>query len=252
MENQAFADQVVLITGAGRGLGRAMALAFALQGAILAINDISPVNLDETLSLITAQGGRARDYVFDVAKRLPVQGMVEAILEDFGRVDVLVNNAAVEPHVSILDMDEWDWHRTMDVNLGGPFFAMQHVGRAMRQQGGGVMVNIAANAGRAYGLADHAAYIASKTGLIGLTREAAREFAAFGVRVNAVCPGWIDTQAVHLTQQEAAQRQDLKDIPLGRLGQMEEVVNLVLFLCSPAASYLTGQAINLDGGQVMC
>jgi NAD(P)-dependent dehydrogenase (short-subunit alcohol dehydrogenase family) len=251
MENQEFADKVVLITGAGRGLGRAVALAFARQGAILAINDISPINLDETLSLITASGGRAKDYVFDVAKRLPVQGMVEAVLEDWGRVDVLVNNAAVEPHVSILDMDEWDWHRTIDVNLGGPFFAMQHVGRAMRQQGGGVIVNIATNAGRAHGLADHAAYIASKTGLIGLTREAAREFAAFGVRVNAVCPGWIDTQSVHLSKQEIEQRQHLEDVPLGRLGQAEEVAKLVLFLCSPAAAYLTGQAINVDGGQVM-
>ncbi len=252
MENQAFAGKVVLVTGAGRGLGRAIALAFALQGAILALNDISPVNLDETLAQVVTAGGRAKDYVFDVARRLPVQAMLDEILEDWGRVDILINNAAVEPHVSILDMDEWDWHRTIDVNLAGPFFAMQHAARAMRQQGGGVIVNIAANAGRAHGLKDHAAYVASKMGLIGLTRESARELAAYGIRVNAVCPGWIDTHSVHLSPSEATARQNLEGIPLGRLGQAEEVANLVLFLCSPAAAYLTGQAINIDGGQVMC
>ncbi len=252
MENQAFTNKVVLVTGAGRGLGRAIALAFAHQGAILAVNDIGPVNLDETLAMIHAAGVKGKDYVYDLARRLPVQAMLDEILEDWGRLDILINNAAVEPHVSILDMDEWDWHRTIDVNLAGPFFTMQHAGRAMRQQGGGVIVNIAANAGRAHGLKDRAAYVASKTGLIGLTREAARELAAYGIRVNAVCPGWIDTQPAYLTSSEASERQHLESIPLGRLGQVEEVANLVLFLCSPAAAYLTGQAINIDGGQVMC
>ena len=248
-----FSDQVVLITGAGRGIGRALAEAFAAQGAILAINDINPVNLDETVERITAAGGRARGYVFDVAKRMPIQGLVSQVLDDWGRIDILVNNAAVEPHATILEMDEWDFHRTLDVNLAGPFFTMQLVGRAMREQGGGVIVNIGSIAGRAHGLQNRSAYVASKMGLLGLTREAAREFAAYNIRVNAVCPGIIETDMTAALRQDAAVLHKwLEDIPQGRLGTPADVVGLVLFLCSPAAAYLTGQAINVDGGKVMC
>jgi 3-oxoacyl-[acyl-carrier protein] reductase len=179
--------------------------------------------------------------------------MIEAIRDDWGRIDILINNAGVEPHAPILDLDEWDWRRTIDVNLTGPFFAIQSTGRVMREQGGGVIVNIASIAGRAHGLKDRAAYVASKTGLIGLTREAAREFAAYNIRVNAVCPGVIETEmTAALRQDEGMLRKWLEDIPQGRLGLPEDVVNLVLFLCSEGAAYLTGQAINVDGGKVMC
>jgi len=248
-----FADKVVLVTGAGRGIGRAIAEGFATRGAIVAANDITPVNLDETVERIEASAGRVKDYVCDVAKKMPVQTMIEAILDDWERIDILVNNAGVEPHASLLDIDEWDWRRTIDVNLTGPFLTMQSVGRVMRQQGGGVIVNIASIAGRAFGLKDRSAYVASKTGLIGLTREAAREFAAYGVRVNAVCPGVIETEmTAALRQDEAMMRKWLEVIPQGRLGQPQDVVDLVLYLCSAGASYLTGQAINIDGGKVMC
>jgi 3-oxoacyl-[acyl-carrier protein] reductase len=248
-----FSDQVILITGAGRGIGRALAEAFAAQDAIVALNDINPVNLDETIERITAAGRRARGYVFDVAKRMPIQGLVSQVLDDWGRIDILVNNAAVEPHASILEMDEWDFHRTLDVNLAGPFFAMQLAGRAMREQGGGIIINIGSIAGRAHGLHNRSAYVASKMGLLGLTREAAREFATYNIRVNAVCPGIIETDmTAALRQDEAVLRKWLEDIPQGRLGTPADVVGLVLFLCSSAAAYLTGQAINVDGGKVMC
>jgi 3-oxoacyl-[acyl-carrier protein] reductase len=164
-----------------------------------------------------------------------------------------VINAGVEPHVALLDLDEWDWRRTLDVNLTGPFLTIQSVGRVMREQGGGVIVNIASIAGRAHGLKDRAAYVASKTGLIGLTREAARELAAFNIRVNAVCPGVIETEmTAALRQDQAMVTKWLEDIPQGRLGRVDDVVSVVLFLCSEAAAYLTGQAINVDGGKVMC
>jgi NAD(P)-dependent dehydrogenase (short-subunit alcohol dehydrogenase family) len=248
-----FTDKVVLVTGAGRGIGRAIALGFAGLGACLAANDVTPINLDETMRQIGAEGRRGKDYVHDLAKKMPVQAMVDEILQDWGRIDILINNAGVEPHASILDMDEWDWRRTIDVNLSGPFFTMQSVGRVMREQGGGVIVNIASIAGRAFGLRDRSAYVASKMGLIGLTREAAREFAAYGIRVNAVCPGVIETEmTAALRQNEAMLRKWLEDIPQGRLGTPDDVVNLVLFLCSDGAAYLTGQAINVDGGKVMC
>jgi NAD(P)-dependent dehydrogenase (short-subunit alcohol dehydrogenase family) len=248
----AFQDQVVLVTGAGRGIGRALAEAFAARGARLALNDITPGGLDETVARITASGGVARSYVADVASRMAVIAMVEDILEADGRIDVLVNNAGVEPHASLLALDEWDWDRTLAVNLKGPFLLTQSVGRAMAERGGGVILNIASIAGRAHGLKDRAAYVASKTGLIGFTREAARELAAYNIRVNAVCPGVIETEMTAALRQDPAMvARWLDDIPLHRLGTPADVVGLALFLCSAESAYLTGQAIHVDGGKVM-
>jgi NAD(P)-dependent dehydrogenase (short-subunit alcohol dehydrogenase family) len=249
----AFENKVVLITGAGRGIGRAIAQAFALRGARVAANDVSPVNLDETVASIRAAGGQVKAYIADVAQKMAIQTMIEEVREDWERIDVLVNNAGVEPHAPLLELDEWDWRRTLEVNLSGPFFTMQSVGRVMRDQGGGVIVNIGSIAGRAYGLKDRSAYVASKMGLIGLTREAARELAAYNIRVNAVCPGVVETEmTAQLRQNQAMVDRWLADIPLGRLGQPEDVAGLVLFLCSEEAAYLNGQAINIDGGKVMC
>jgi len=248
-----FERKVVLVTGAGRGIGRAIAESFGSQGALVAANDITPINLDETVNRITGSGGTAISCVTDIAKKMPVQAMVAEILNEWERIDILVNNAGVEPHAPLLELDAWDWQRTIDVNLSGPFYTSQTVGRVMREQGGGVIVNIASIAGRAHGLKDRSAYVASKMGLIGLTREAARELAADNIRVNAVCPGVIETQmTTDMRQNQAMMTRWLEDIPQNRLGQPQDVVGLVLFLCSDAARYITGQAINVDGGKVMC
>jgi NAD(P)-dependent dehydrogenase (short-subunit alcohol dehydrogenase family) len=247
-----FHDKVVLITGAGRGIGRAIAETFAEEGAIVAANDITPINLDNTVAQVAKNGGRAKGYVADVAKKMPVQSMIEEILDDWEHIDILVNNAGVEPHAPLLEMDEWDWRRTIDVNLTGAFFTIQSVGRVMRRQGSGVMVNIGSIAGRAHGLKDRAAYIASKMGLIGLTREAARELAAYNIRVNAVCPGVIETEmTAELRQNEVMMSRWLEDIPQGRLGRPEDIARMVVLLSSESAAYLTGQAVNVDGGKVM-
>jgi 3-oxoacyl-[acyl-carrier protein] reductase len=248
-----FEGKVALVTGAGRGIGQAIAQALAAQGAWVAANDITPINLDETVASIRATGGKAIDVVADVAKKMPVQAMISQILDVWDRIDILINNAGVEPHAPLLELDEWDWQRTIDVNLSGPFFTIQSVGRVMRAQGGGVIVNIGSIAGRAHGLKDRCAYVASKMGLIGLTREAARELAAFNIRVNAVCPGVIETEmTAALKQNEDMLEKWLADIPAGRLGTPGDLVPVVLFLCSQSAAYLTGQAINVDGGKVMC
>lgn len=247
-----FKDKVVLITGAGRGIGREIAVSFGSQGAWVAANDITPINLDLTIQQISDAGGIVKDYVTDISKKMPVQAMVAQILDDWERIDILVNNAGVEPHAPLLDLDAWDWQRTIDVNLSGPFFITQTVGRIMREQRQGVIINIASIAGRAHGLKDRSAYVASKMGLIGLTREAARELAAYNIRVNAVCPGVIETEmTAELRQNEAMVAKWLEDIPQSRLGQPQDVAGLVLFLCSDAARYITGQAINVDGGKVM-
>ncbi len=137
-----FKGKVVLITGAGKGAGRRLAVAFAKHGAIVAANDISPINVEEVVEEINAGGGSARAYIEDVAKKVGVQALVKGVEDDFGRIDILVNHAAVEPHSPLLDMDEWDWHRTLDVNLTGAFLMTQSVGRVMREQGGGVIINL--------------------------------------------------------------------------------------------------------------
>jgi 3-oxoacyl-[acyl-carrier protein] reductase len=242
-----FQDKVVLITGAGRGLGRIIAETFAHQGAVIAANDITPVNLDEAVAGILERGGRARDYVFDIAKKMPVQALIEKVLDDWGRIDILINNAGVDPRGVLLDIDEWDWRRTIDVNLSGPFFTIQSVSRVMREQGGGCVVNLAAVAGRAHGWPEHGAFVASKMGLIGLTRQAALELAPYHIRVNAVCPGQFDASRQFYAEQENSLA-PVDQIPPGRSGAPQEIADLVVFLCSAAAAYLTGQAINLDGG----
>ncbi len=247
-----FTDKVVLVTGAGRGIGKAIAIAFAQAGACVAVNDINPESCAKTADEIVASGRQAMACHADVANKLAVQSMLIDIEDRWKRVDVLINNAGVEPHQPIVQLDEWDWTRTIDVNLKGAFLCAQSVGRMMQQQGGGVIVNIASIAGRAAGLRDRSAYVASKTGLIGFTKECAREFAAYNIRVNAVCPGVIITEmTAHLRENEAQMKKWLEDIPLGRLGDPDDVTGLVLFLCSDAARYITGQAINVDGGKVM-
>src|SRR5512139_3389361 len=183
-----FKDKVVLVTGAGRGAGKAIAEAFAARGAKVALNDISPVNVDEVLAQITASGGQARVYVDDVAKKVSVQAMINNLTDDWKRLDILVNCANVEQHTPLLDLDEWDWHRTLDVNLTGAFLLTQSVGRVMREQKGGVIVNVIPVAGRAE-MPDRGAYVASKFGLAGLTRQAALELELYNIHVHAVCTG---------------------------------------------------------------
>jgi 3-oxoacyl-[acyl-carrier protein] reductase len=244
--------KVALITGAGRGIGREIAAALARQGAIVAANDLTPVNLDTTVAEITQAGGRVAAFAADVSSKLAVQTMLQSVIDELGDVDILVNNAGVEPHARLLDLDEWDWDRTLAVNLKGPFLMMQTVGRVMAERQGGAIVNIASIAGRAHGLKDRAAYVASKTGLIGLTREAARELAAYNIRVNAVCPGVVATEmTAKLRGDPEMMARWLADIPQGRLGEPADVAAVVVFLCSPAAAYVTGQALNVDGGKVM-
>jgi Dehydrogenases with different specificities (related to short-chain alcohol dehydrogenases) len=175
-----FTGKIVLITGAGKGTGRNVAIEFAANGATLAVNDVSPVNLDETVAQILATGGQARAYVEDIAKKMPIQTLLNSVVDDFGKIDILVNCAEVEPQKTVLEMDDWDWQRTMDVNLTGPFLLTQSVGRIMKEKGGGVIVHVGE---RAKGQENRAAYFASKAGLAALSALAAYEFSEFGIRV---------------------------------------------------------------------
>ncbi len=181
-----FENKIVLVTGAGKGTGRRAAEAFAERGATLAINDISPVNLDETLAHILSAGGRARIFVEDIAKKMPVQGLLNSVLDDFGRIDILVNCAEVEPQRTVLAMDDWDWQRTLDVNLTGAFLLTQSLGRIMKEKGGGVILHVGE---RARGPEQRAAYFASKAGLAALSALAAYELSEYNIRVHHIQPG---------------------------------------------------------------
>jgi len=185
-----FEGKVVLITGAGRGKGRALAEAFWARGAFVAVNDISPINLDD---LVAQGGGRIKAYVDDVAKKVAAQAIINQVEDDFGGFDILINHAAVEPHMDLLTMDEWDWHRVLDVNLTGSFLMMQSAGRVMRARGSGVIVNLITATHFEEG--KEAAYLASMTGLAALTRAASIEFASYGVHVHAVGTGFPESQA---------------------------------------------------------
>lgn len=247
-----FSQRAILITGAGRGIGRAIAVAFAQAGARVAVNDIDADAAAHVVGELAAAGTEAIVLSADVANPEAVAEMFGAIDRAWGRVDVLVNNAGIEPVSSIFDHPLADWQRTLDVNLTGTFLCTQQAARRMRAQGGGAILNIASIAGKSQPLYLRSAYAASKAGQVGFTKEAAREFAAHNIRVNAVCPGVIVTPMTeHLRQNETQMARWRSEIPLGRLGEAEEVAALCLWLASDAASYVTGMAWHVDGGKNM-
>jgi len=173
-----YEDKIVLITGAGRGRGRMLAQAYAERGAFVAVNDISPINLDP---LVVIGNGRVKTYGEDVAKKVRAQSIVDEVQEDFGRIDVLINHAAVQSHIPPLEMDEWDWHRVLDVNLTGAFLMIQSVGRVMRSQGSGVIVNLITESTRDE--KEEEAFLAGMRGLEALSDQAAREYRLPGIQV---------------------------------------------------------------------
>ncbi|MFT3891350.1 MAG: SDR family NAD(P)-dependent oxidoreductase [Anaerolineales bacterium] len=177
-------DKVILITGAGKGCGRTLAEAFAQRGAIVAANDISPINVEEAVNGINQQGGRAKAYIEDVAKKLGAQHIINQVEDDFGRLDILIHHATVEPHIPLLNMDEWDWHRVLDVNLTGAFLMTQSAGRVMREKGSGVVIFLITEPTRDE--KSEAAFVASMDGVRGLARQAARELSPHGIQVFAV------------------------------------------------------------------
>ncbi len=243
-----FEGRVVLITGAVKGLGQEVALAFASLGVRVAANDINPLNVDETVAQIHRLGGDAQGYVSDIAKRMPAEALVAQVVEHFGRLDFLVSHASVDPEAPVLEMDEWDFHRTLDVNLAGPYFCIQLAGRVMREQGGGAMVNILPAGSKTH--QGHAAFAASQAGLAGLTRAAAAELAWFNIRLNAICEAPADPEMLTVRVWDAAEiRRWRAAYPTLRLGEQADLVSAVLFLCSEAASSLNGQVLSLEVSQ---
>ena len=248
-------EKVAIVTGAGQGIGAAIAHQLAAAGARVAVNDQNPDRAQKVAAAIQERGGQAVGIAADVANKFQCSHLIETTRAEWGQLDILVNNAGVVPRASVLKMDEWDWTRCLDVNLKGTFFMSQLCGRVMKDENGergGAIVNIASTAGVATPFAERAAYCASKAGMVGFARECAREFAQYNIRVNTILPGFIDTPATAAVQaDEVAMAGALAGIPAGRVGQPEEVAAMALFLVSDEASYMTGSTVTVAGGGVM-
>tara|TARA_Y100000782_G_scaffold107436_1_gene129718 strand:+ start:70 stop:837 length:768 start_codon:yes stop_codon:yes gene_type:complete len=245
-----FTDKVVLITGAGNGIGRATALAFAQQGASVVVADMSRSAGEETTALITQAGGIATFILCDVTKDQDVQSMVDGTIETYGKLDIAFNNAGIEIESSKLaDGDEATYDKIMDVNVKGVWRCMKYQIPALLKQSNSAIVNTASIAG--LGAAPKMSiYSASKHAVIGLTKSAAVEYGKKGLRVNAICPAVIDTEMFRrATENDPQKEQYVRSLhPVGRIGQPEEVAAAVLYLCSDLAGFTTGVALPIDGG----
>ncbi|WP_024793627.1 SDR family NAD(P)-dependent oxidoreductase [Tomitella biformata] len=247
-----FTGKVVFVTGAGSGIGRATALAFAAQGADVVVADINDQPAQETASMVRQLGRRAEAVACDVTSGEDVAAAVATTVETFGRLDIAINNAGVEqPPTPLAETSDADWDRIIGTNLRGVFLSMKHEILAMGENPGSI-VNIASGAA-VIGIRGQAAYAASKHGVIGLTKSAALEYAAHGIQINAICPGIIETPMMDRFSggTPEGRARVIAQEPIGRMGTVEEVAAAALWLCSDLGGFAIGHALVLDGGQTI-
>ncbi len=246
-----FESQVALVTGGASGIGRATALAFARAGALVVVSDVLDGAGEETVAAIRSAGGEARFAHCDVSNAEQVRGLVRGTVQSYGRLDVAFNNAGIEGALApVGELADEDWERVIRTNLSSVFFCMKNEISQMLKQGGGAIVNNASILGQV-GFANAAAYTAAKHGVIGLTRAATLEYATRGIRVNAVCPGFVVTPMLEragLLREEAARKAIEGMHAQKRMGMPEEIAAAVLFLASPKASFVAGHPLVVDGG----
>lgn len=242
------AGKVALVTGAGQGIGRAIAEAFAAEGAQVLALDRDPARVEQAAREMAGRGGTVEPFAGDVARRADVRGAVLRCVDRFGGLDVLVANAGIAGSVPFLDLEDADWQRVLDVNLTGVFYCLQEAGRVMAPKRRGAMVVIAST--NAFWVEYHMAhYNASKGGVVALVRSAAIDLAPLGIRVNAIEPGVVNTPlAAFVVQDPVAGAEYLKRIPLGRFQEPADVARVAVFLASDDAAYVTGHALIADGG----
>ena len=243
------ADQVAIITGGARGIGREIALLFAKEGADIALFDVNAEQLAQTVGELRALGRRAEGFVVDVTDPQTVEDAVSKVLDKLSRIDILINNAGITQDGLLVRMSDAQWDRVLDINLKGTFLCTRAVSKVMLKARRGRIVSIASIIGL-IGNAGQANYAASKAGIIGLTKSVAKELASRGVTANAIAPGFIKTEMTDRLPEDVRQRM-LAQIPLGILGEPRDVAQAALFLVSDAARYVTGQVLVVDGGLVM-
>ncbi|MCK1361046.1 SDR family oxidoreductase [Bradyrhizobium sp. 199] len=246
-----FGGKVAFVTGAGAGIGRAAALAFAREGASVVIADTSETNNHETARLVEQSGGRALAIRCDVSREEDVRAALERTIEVFGRLDYALNNAGIEQAVMPLaDLTVERWDRLIEVDLRGVFLCMRSEIPLMMKQGGGAIVNISSGAG-VKGIAGQAGYCAAKFGVVGLSKAAALDYAKSNIRVNVVCPGIIETPVMERFSGGTPEGRErvIAQEPVGRMGKPEEIAAAVVWLCSDAAAFVVGHAMVVDGGQ---
>lgn len=248
---KAFHGRVAFITGGGRGIGKGIALSFAGAGAEVVIGDIDRVLAEQTVEELKKISDRAIAVQLDVTQEESVAGAVKMVLKEFGKIDILINNAGIMFRTRILAISLEEWENTLRVNLTGPFLFTRAVIPSMKENGYGRIVNVSSSAGRSVSTLGGAHYTASKAGLLGFTRAVAKEVASFGITVNSVCPGLIDTQMARDTTTKEELEMFINSFPVKRLGLPEEIGELVVFLCSEKASYITGASIDVNGGDLM-
>jgi NAD(P)-dependent dehydrogenase (short-subunit alcohol dehydrogenase family) len=247
-----FEGKVALVTGAGSGIGRATALAFANEAAKVVIDDINVEGGEETLRMVRSAGGEAIFVKADVSKAVEVEAMVQKTIETYGRLDCAFNNAGIGEELKrVAKTTEDNWDRVMATNLKGVYLCMKYEIPHMLKQGKGAIVNTSSLAGLK-GLSGQAAYVASKHGVVGLTKSAALEYATSGIRINAVCPGVINTPLIapNMKDRPHVEKVYVDMEPIGRLGKPEEIASAVLWLCSDEASFVIGSIFSVDGGVV--
>ncbi len=245
-----FDDWVVVVTGAGNGIGLALAHAFAAEGARVVVADISAASGERAVEEITATGGKAISIPTDVSDEAQVEAMVHTTVARLGRIDVLVNNAGIVVHKMLVDLEREAWDRQLEVQLTGPFLTTKHVARHMIARGGGGKIVNISSVSAVMGRVKGGPHCAAKGGLTMLTKVAAMELAQYGINVNAVAPGLIDVPAQQAEENlsSAYQTRYLEEVPLGRMGLPSDIANSVLFLASDDASWITGQLYLVDGG----